>query len=263
MQSRLPVRTYCSLHLKRKDKLMQLYPTIHIKNGKCFNSMADATDRQNIYTSSPVKLARLWEEAGASYLHVVDVDGAMLGATVHDELIRQIAAAVDIPVQAGGGIRSIKDIDHMLNMGVRRVVCGTEAVSNSRFVEEAIATFGSDRFVVSIDAINGMVAVEGRERLSKYNPIALTNALGNAGVTTVIYTDIMSSSLHKGPSIENTRELVARTTLDIIYAGGISCLADVEAVSRLHVSGVIIASSLYNGSIDLKEAINIFEKGQA
>lgn len=242
---------------------MQLYPTIHIKNGKCFNSTVEPTDRQNVFTSSPVKLAQLWEEAGASYLHVVDVDGAVLGGTIHDELIREIVQTVNIPVQAGGGIRSIKDIDHMLSMGVRRVVCGTEAVRNSRFVEEAIATFGSDHFVAGIDAINGMVAVEGRERLSKYNPITLINALGLCGVKTVVYTDITSSSLHKGPSIENTRELVARTNVDVIYAGGISCLEDVAEVSRLSVSGVIIASALYAGSIDLKAAINILEKGQA
>lgn len=241
---------------------MQLYPTIHIKNGKCFNQAVEPTDRQNLFTSSPVRLAQLWEEAGASYLHVVDVDGAVMGATVHDELIHEIAQAVNIPVQAGGGVRSIKDIDHMLSLGVRRVVCGTEAVRNSRFAQEAIATFGCDHFVVGIDAINGMVAVDGRERLSKYNPVTLINALGLCGVKTVVYTDIISSSLHKGPSIENTRELVARTNVDVIYAGGISCLQDVEAVSRLNVSGVIIASALYTGSIDLKEAIKTFEKGQ-
>ena len=242
---------------------MQLYPTIHIKNGKCFNPAAASGERQNLFTSSPVKLAKLWEESGASWLHIVDVDGAMMGFPVHDELIREIAAAVNIPIQAGGGIRSIKDVDHMLNSGVSRVVCGTEAVKSARFVEECIASFGCEHFVTGIDAVNGMVAIEGREVLSKYNPIALTNGLGRCGVRTVIYTDILSSSLHKGPSIENTRELVARTGVDVIYAGGIRCLDDLEAVGKLNVSGAIIASSLYSGSIDLREAINIFEKGMA
>ena len=240
---------------------MQLYPTIHIKNGKCYNPSADSADKQNIFTSSPIKLAKKWEEAGASCLHIVDVDGAVMGYPVHDDLIREIVRTVSIPVQAGGGIRSIKDIDYLLNMGVRRVVCTTQAVQSNRFVEEAIASFGSDCFVAGIDAVNGMVAVEGRERLSKYNPISLINGMGQSGVTTVIYTDILRSSLQKGPSIDNTRELVARTNVKIIYAGGIASLADIEAISRLNVEGVIIGSSLYNGHLDLKKAIDIFEKG--
>lgn len=219
------------------------------------------SDKQNLFTSSPVRLAKIWEAAGASYLHIVDVDGAVMGFPVHDELIREIAAAVDIPIQAGGGVRTIKDIDHMLSLGVQRVVCGTEAVRNNRFVEEAVSSFGSEHFVPGIDAVNGMVAIEGRERLSKYNPIALTNGMGRCGIKTVVYTDILSSSLHKGPSIDNTRELVARTEVGIIYAGGISCLADLAAICELNVEGVIIASSLYSGGIDLKEAIDIFEKG--
>lgn len=240
---------------------MQLYPTIHIKNGKCYNPAAGSDAKQNIFTSSPVKLAQIWEQAGASYIHIVDVDGAKMGFPAHDELIGEIVKAVSIPVQAGGGIRSIKDIDHMLTLGVTRVVCGTEAVRNTRFVEEALGAFGSDRFVPGIDAVNGMVAIEGRERLSKYNPIALTNGMGRYGVKTVIYTDIISSSLHKGPSIDNTRELVARTNVGIIYGGGISSLEDVEEISKLNVDGIIIATSLYNGTIDLKELIEIYEKG--
>lgn len=242
---------------------MQLYPTIHIKNGKCFNPAASSTDKQNIFTSSPVKLAKIWEDLGASYLHIVDVDGAIMGFPVHDELIHEIADSVKIPIQAGGGVRSIKDMDHLLSLGIQRVVCTTEAVKNNRFVEEAIALFGSDRFVAGIDAVNGMVAIEGRERLSKYNPIVLTNGMGRCGVRTVVYTDVQSSSLQKGPSIDNTRELVARTDVEIIYAGGISCLADLEAISALNINGVIIASALYNGNIDLKEAIDFFEKGLA
>ena len=221
---------------------MRLYPTIHIKNGRCFNPAAAQADKQNIFTSSPVKLAKIWEDAGASFLHIVDVDGAMMGFPVHDELIHEIVETVNIPIQAGGGIRSIKDIDHMLGLGLERVVCGTEAVKNNRFVEEAIASFGSEHFVAGIDAVNGM---------------------GRCGVKTVVYTDILSSSLHQGPSIDNTRELVARTEVGIIYAGGISCLADLEAISSLDVDGIIIASALYSGAIDLKEAINIFEKGLA
>ncbi len=240
---------------------MQLYPTIHIKNGKCFNPSSDASDKQNIFTSSPIKLAKIWEDAGASCIHIVDVDGAVMGYPIHDDLIREIARSVNIPIQVGGGIRTIKDIDHILNGGAQRVVCATQAVQSNRFVEEAVAFFGSEHFVAGIDAVNGMVAIEGRERLSKYNPISLINGMGECGVATVIYTDIYRSSLHEGPSIDNTRELVARTNVKVIYGGGVASLSDLEAISQINVEGVIIASSLYNGDVDLKEAIDIFEKG--
>ncbi len=240
---------------------MQLYPTIHIKNGRCFNPNIFENNTDNGYTYSPVRLAKEWEMAGATYLHIVDMDGIIMGMSVNDDLISQITSNVTIPVQVGGGIRSIKDIDNMLNRGVTRVVCGTKVISDPRFTKEAIDTFGSQRFVVGIDAINGMIAIEGREKLSEYNCVSFAKDLEEYGVRTIIYTDVASSFHQSGPSIDNTRELIAHSGLDIIYAGGIRNLSDVEAVAALNVKGVTIGRALYNGKINLKEAITIFEKG--
>lgn len=238
---------------------MQIYATIHIKDGKCFDPSGERGSR-NIFTSSPVKLAQIWEEAGASCLHVVDVDGAQMGFPIHKDLIAQIVQAVQIPVQAGGGIRSIKDADSMMHLGLEKIVCGTEAVRNQRFVQEVIANFGSEHFVTGIDAVNGMVAVEGREVLSKYNPISLINSLAEQGVQTVIYTDIDGSHIRRGPSIDNTREILSRTNIDLIYSGGIDTMADLEALAELKVVGVLFSHALYTGEIDLREAIEKFEK---
>ena len=240
---------------------MQLYPTIHIKNGRCYHPNSAEINPDNPYTYSPVRLAKEWEMAGASYLHIVDMDGIIMGMSVNDDLISQITSSVAIPVQVGGGIRSIKDIDNMLNRGVARVVCGTKVISDPRFPKEAIDTFGSDKFVVGIDAINGMIAIEGREKLSEYNCVSFAKDLEEYGVRTVIYTDVTSSFHQSGPSIDNARELIARSGLDIIYAGGIRNLSDVESVASLDVKGVVIGRALYNGKINLEEAITIFEKG--
>lgn len=240
---------------------MKLYPTIHIKNGKCYNPLTAPLAVQNIYTNNPVKLARTWQSLGASYIHVVDVDGATLGSMVHEELIAEMVQAVTIPIQVGGGIRSIKDIDHYLNMGIARVVCSTKAAQSLNFVKEAVDLFGSEHFVAGIDSRDGMVMIEGREKLSSYNPISLALELKNYGVTRLIYTDVISSSMHRGPSLENSRELVTKVGMQIIIAGGITSFKDLEDISTLPIEGIIIASSLYNGTVDLSQAINYFEKG--
>ena len=242
--------------------MMQLYPTIHIKNGRCFNPSAAPLKRQNIYTSNPAVLARIYEDAGASWRHIVDVDGASMGMPVNSEIVKSITGSVHIPVQVGGGVRSVKDIDYYLNMGVTRVVCSTRPAQNRNFNTEVISLFGSEHYVVGIDAINGMVAIDGRERFSKFNAISLINVLSELGVENVVYTDVIRSSLHSGPSIENTRELVMKSNMNIITAGGISSLSHLDQIEKLGVSGAIIATALYDGSIDLREAINRFEKGR-
>lgn len=241
---------------------MHIYPTIHIKNGRCFNPSPGHIGNPNVFTSNPVRLAKIWEEAGASDIHVVDVDGATLGYPVHADLIKEILSEVNIPVQAGGGLRSVKDVDDFLNLGASRVVCGTKAVQSTKFVTEAIHLFGSERMIIGIDAKNGMVAIEGREKISNFNAITLANHLKECGVETIIYTDVIRAQAHQGPSLENTRELIAKSGLNIILSGGIYNSKHLEDISRLDVQGVLIASALYEGKIDLNEALNAYERGR-
>jgi len=240
---------------------MRIYPAIHIKNGRCFNPSPGHIGNPNIFTSNPVKLAKIWEDAGASSIHVVDVDGATFGYPANVKIIKEILSEVHIPVQAGGGLRTIKDVDDFLNLGVSRVVCSTKAVLSTRFVTEVIQLFGANRLTVGIDAKNGMVAIEGRERISNFNAITLANNLKECGVETITYTDINRAHAHEGPSLENIRELIAKSNLNIIVSGGIYNLKHLEDISRLDTQGVLIASALYDGKIDLSKALNTYEKG--
>lgn len=235
---------------------MQLFPTIHIKNGKCYSTTSkDVLGKHNIYTSRPAKLASIWEEAGAKWLHVVDVDGATVGTPSNEDVIREILETVHIPVQFGGGLRTIKDIDHYLNLGVTRVICGTKPVQSQKFATDVVNLFGADKLAVGIDAMNGMVAIEGREKMCDFNAVTLAHKLGEAGVKTIIYTDINRSMVNRGPSVDNIRELVARTNLEVLVAGGVSSLNDLKELQLLGADGVVIAAALYEGKIKLSEAI--------
>ena len=162
----------------------------------------------------------------------------------------------------GGGVRSIKDIDNYLNLGASRVIIGTMAVLNPQFVKEAVNVFGADKIIVGIDAKDGMVTFEGRGKISNYNAVTMANHMKNFGVRTIIYTDVSRAGMLNGPSIENTKELQSKAgNIQIIMSGGITKLSDLEAVSTTGVHGVIIGSSLYEGKMDLSEAISIYERG--
>lgn len=239
---------------------MQLYPAIDIRNGQCVRLRQGQFKDQEVYSDSPVKVAKQWESQGATFIHLVDLDGALRGHGMNEEVIKEITSSISIPVQVGGGIRTIKDIDNKINLGVNRVIIGTKAVENPSFVREAIVTFGADRIVVGIDAKNGMVAIEGWEKVSSFNAVTLAMKMKDLGVKTIVYTDISKDGMLQGPNVEHTKEIVDMTGLDIIASGGVSSLKDLESVDNVHVHGAIIGKALYENRINLSEAIQIFEK---
>ncbi|MBR0085630.1 MAG: hypothetical protein IJL97_03675 [Lachnospiraceae bacterium] len=239
---------------------MKIIPTIHIKNGQMYCPTRKNLQVRNVYTSSPVKLSAIWEEKGASMINVVDVDGAILGYPVNTDIVREILNTVKVPVQYGGGIRTVKDADNLLNMGITRLYCGTMSTKKPKFMEDGVKLFGSDKFMASIDAKNGMVLIEGREKLSPYNTMTVIKNLKDAGITSLIYTDVVSANIHMGPSLENTQDIVKKSRMKLYLCGGIHKLKDIEQVSTIGVEGVIIASALYYGEIDLREAIDLYEK---
>ncbi|BCN30553.1 1-(5-phosphoribosyl)-5-[(5-phosphoribosylamino)methylideneamino]imidazole-4-carboxamide isomerase [Anaeromicropila herbilytica] len=241
---------------------MKLYPAIDIKNGQCVRLRQGQFQDILVYSNSPAKIAKLWESQGASFIHIVDLDGALVGHSVNEEAIREIVASVNIPVQVGGGIRSIKDIDNKLSLGVSRVIIGTKAVESSAFIKEAISTFGADKIVIGIDAKNGMVAIEGWEKVSNYNAVTLGIQMKEIGVKTIVYTDISKDGMLQGPNLEHTREMVEATGLDIIASGGVSSLKDLEMLDDISVHGAIIGKALYENRIELKNAVELFEKGE-
>lgn len=240
---------------------MQLYPAIDIKNGQCVRLRQGQFHDVEVYSNTPAKVGKLWESQGATYIHLVDLDGALAGHSVNDDAIRAIIEEVIIPVEVGGGIRTIQDIEHKLSLGVSRVIIGTKAVENPAFIREAISNFGADRIVVGIDAKDGMVAIEGWEKVSSYNAVSLAIQMKDIGVKTIIYTDISKDGMLQGPNVEHTKVMVEATGLDIIASGGISSLKDLETLGTINVQGAIIGKALYENRINLKEAIELFEKG--
>ncbi len=239
---------------------MRIYPAIDIKNGKCVRLRQGNFDDMTVYNDNPVEVAKEWIKNGASYIHLVDLDGAREGSGVNSDIIKEIANLSDVPVQTGGGIRTIEDIENKLALGVRRVILGTVAVKNPEIVKEAVEKFG-DAIAVGIDAKNGMVAVSGWEEVSEVSAVDLCVKMRDYGVKTIIYTDISKDGMMGGPNIEATKEIVDATGIDIIASGGVSGMNDLENVDKINAHGAIIGKALYTGAINLKEAVDRFERG--
>ncbi|NLJ96871.1 MAG: 1-(5-phosphoribosyl)-5-[(5-phosphoribosylamino)methylideneamino]imidazole-4-carboxamide isomerase [Clostridiales bacterium] len=237
---------------------MKLFPAIDIKNGQCVRLRQGSFRDVLVYSDIPLKVAKEWEASGASYIHVVDLDGALVGYSVNEAVIKEIIDNINIPIQLGGGIRSIKDIENKLNLGVSRVIIGTKAAVDPGFMKEAIAIFGSDKVIAGIDAKDGIVAVEGWEKLSEYNAVTLALEMKNIGVETIVYTDIAKDGMLQGPNIHYTAEMIEETGLDIIASGGVSSLKDLEKLSEINAYGAIIGKALYENNIELKKAIEMF-----
>lgn len=238
---------------------MILFPAIDIMDRKCVRLKQGRFHERVVYSDKPIEVALEWEENKASYLHIVDLDGAQVGYSINDDVIEKIASALDIPIQVGGGIRTIKDIEHKLSLGVERIILGTVAANNPGFVKEAISIFGSDKIVVGIDAKDGMVATEGWEKMSNYNALNLAIQMKKIGVETIVYTDISKDGMLQGPNINNTKELIDKTGLNVIASGGISSMKDLELVNEINAYGCIIGKALYEKHIDLKKAVEMFE----
>ena len=239
---------------------MKLFPAIDIKNGQCVRLKQGSFQDILVYSESPLKIAKQWEASGASFIHIVDLDGALVGHSVNDEVIKSIVAEVKIPIQVGGGIRTIKDIENKLELGIERVIIGTKAVKDPAFIKDAVTTFGSKSIVIGIDAKDGMVAIEGWEKVSNYQAVNLAMEMKKYGVKTIVYTDISKDGMLQGPNISHTKEMVEATGLNIIASGGVSSLKDLEMLEEIKVYGAIVGKALYENRIDLKKAVDMFEK---
>lgn len=237
---------------------MQLYPAIDLKGGRCVRLTQGLFDNVTVYSDTPAKMASLWESKGASYLHLVDLDGALAGRSVNEAAIRSIIEQVSVPVQVGGGIRTPEAAQNLLKMGAARVIVGTKAVEHPGFVRELIENFGAERVVVGIDAKDGMAAVEGWEMVSQISASRLCMQMKEYGIRHVVYTDISRDGMLAGPNIQATKKLMEETGLDIIASGGVSSMEDLQNLYRQGIQGVIIGKALYENRIDLAEAIEYF-----
>lgn len=238
---------------------MQLYPAIDMKNGQCVRLRQGAFKDITIYSDAPEKVAAHWQEKGASFLHLVDLDGALAGYSVNEEVIRRIADTVSIPIEIGGGIRSKEAVERMLDLGVRRVIIGTKAAEHPEFLRDMVRTFGEEAIVAGVDAKDGMVAVEGWEKVSSLTASDLCLTMKEYGVRHIVYTDISRDGMLSGPNVEATRKITEETGLDIIASGGVSCMEDLKCLHEAGIRGAIIGKALYENRIDLAEAVRLYE----
>ena len=243
---------------------MKIYPAIDIRGGKCVRLFKGDFAQETVFSDSPAAMAKQWAAQGAEYLHLVDLDGARAGRSENLTTVKEILAAVNIPVELGGGIRTMENIDEVLKLGVRRVILGSVAVRDPELVREACAKYG-DRIVVGIDAKDGIVAVDGWGVSGDVDVITLAKKMKDAGVRTIIYTDISRDGTLSGVNVEATAKLARESGVDVVASGGVKDLADIRALllyERDGIEGVIVGKSIYTGSLDLKKAIALAAKGE-
>lgn len=241
---------------------MDVIPAVDIKNGKCVRLFQGRMDSETVFSDDPAAMAKRWEDEGAEFIHVVDLDGAIEKSPQNLGSIRKIINSVDAHIQVGGGIRNERTIRMFLEIGVKRVVMGTEAIRNPKLVKDACKEFPG-QIVVGIDARNGWVAIEGWTKTTQIKAVDLAIQFEDSGVAAINFTDIHRDGMQTGPNIEETRRLAEAVNIPVVASGGISSIEDIQNLIPLEtigVVGVIIGRALYSGSLKLKEAIEVLKK---
>ena len=233
---------------------MLIFPAIDIRRGKCVRLTRGRPDEETVYFDDPVEVAHQWEELGAPFLHVVDLDGAFEGRPAQMDLVKQIARSVSIPVEIGGGIRERQIADAYLKAGLNRVIIGTKALESVEWLATLCRAYPR-RIVAGVDASGGRVAVKGWLEVSEITTLELAAKMRGIGLRAIIYTDISRDGTLEGPNVAATRELAEHGDVPVVASGGIGSLDHVRALARLPIEGMIIGRALYNGAISLAEAI--------
>jgi phosphoribosylformimino-5-aminoimidazole carboxamide ribotide isomerase len=231
-----------------------LYPAIDIRGGRCVRLIEGDFGRETAYDPDPAAAARRWVDAGAEWLHVVDLDGAVEGTPVNRAAVERIRAAVEVPIQLGGGLRSLTDLEAAIAAGINRAVLGTIALRDPELVISAVARWG-DHIAVALDSRDGRLATDGWMGQTEARAVEVARRLARARVRHFIYTDIRRDGTLAGPNVEGLRELSEAVDSDVIASGGISSIDDIMAVSAAGASGAIVGRAIYDGRIDLQEAI--------
>ncbi len=240
---------------------MIIIPAIDLKDGKCVRLLQGKKDEVTVYGDDPGEMAKRWVDMGARLLHVVDLDGAFSGEQKNLESIKAIRKAIQIPIELGGGIRDIKTISQLADIGVDRMILGTSAAKDPDMVAQACEKF-EGRVLVGIDAKDGKVAVKGWVEVTKLDAIKFAKDMAKAGAAGIIYTDISRDGMMTGPNIEAMAKMVKSVKVPVIASGGVSKLEDVENLMQIKdLWGVITGKALYTGALDLKAAIELTMKG--
>lgn len=234
-----------------------IYPAIDMRGGKCVRLLQGDYNQETVYGDSPFDMAKSFADAGAEWIHMVDLDGAKDGKRVNDRFVIEAAQKLDAKVQIGGGIRTEEDILHYLNNGVSRVIIGSVAVSNPEFAIEMIKKYG-EKIAIGLDAKDGYVATHGWLDTSSVTAVELGKRLAEAGAETFIFTDIATDGMLSGPNLLAVEKLAVETGKSVIASGGVSELADLRALKELvgkGVSGAIVGKAIYEGRFSVPEAL--------
>ena len=237
---------------------MILYPAIDIKDGKCVRLLKGDMNKETIFNHSPKNQAKQFEELGCEWIHLVDLNGAFEGLPVNHKAVEEILDSVKVPVQLGGGIRSIKTIENWINQGLSRVILGTAAINDPNLVKLAAREF-PNKIAIGIDAKNGFVATDGWANTTAITALELAKNLEGVGVCSIIYTDINRDGVMKGPNIEQTEIIANSVSIPVIASGGISSIKDLQNLknSKAELNGVISGRAIYDKILKIDEAIKL------
>ena len=237
---------------------MILYPAIDLKDGQCVRLVHGEMDSATVFNDDPAAQARAFQDAGCQWIHLVDLNGAFAGAPVNGAAVDAILGAIDVPAQLGGGIRDMATIEAWLSKGLARVILGTVAVRDPDLVRQAARAFPG-QIAVGIDARGGMVAVEGWARTTDITALDLAAKFQDAGVAAIVYTDIDRDGAMQGPNIAATADLARAVSIPVIASGGVSSIDDIRALKACGapLDGVISGRALYDGRIDIAEAVRL------
>ncbi|MEN2768781.1 1-(5-phosphoribosyl)-5-[(5-phosphoribosylamino)methylideneamino]imidazole-4-carboxamide isomerase [Ornithinibacillus xuwenensis] len=233
---------------------MILFPAIDILDGKCVRLVQGDYNQEKVYSDSPTDMAKRWISLGASALHIVDLDGAKTGKAFNQSVIQDIVMHTSIPIQVGGGIRTMEQMEAYLSIGVSRIILGTAAIDNLPLIQRAVRTYGN-KIAVSIDARNGLVATEGWRQTSNIHALDLLKQLEQIGVETIIYTDIAKDGMLEGPNMKELEAINRASSIQVIASGGISSSSDIRGLKEMNLYGAIIGKALYDGTINFREVM--------
>lgn len=235
---------------------MVIYPAIDLYEGKAVRLYKGDYQQMTVYSENPVEVAKEFARKGATYIHLVDLEGAKNGDTPNFEVVRNIKAATSLFCEVGGGIRSMEVIRRYMDAGIDRVILGTAAVTDPDFLKEAVTQYGK-RIAVGVDIRDGYVAIKGWTEKSQLEAFAFCEKMEQLGVSALICTDISKDGAMQGANHDLYQQLSSKFSMDIIASGGVSSLEDVQRLAKMKIHGAIIGKAYYTGAIDLSEAIEV------
>ncbi len=233
---------------------LEIWPAIDLRGGNCVRLQQGDYDRETVFSGDPVAMAQRFESAGATYLHLVDLDGARDGSVTNRECIREIVAATKMTCEVGGGIRTEETIRDLIELGVQRLVVGTQAIKQPEWFAEMCTKY-PDRLVLGIDARDGMVATDGWLETSQKSAVDLAREFSKQPIAAIIYTDIATDGMLSGPNYDEIQTMAESVEIPVVASGGVSCSDDIVRLAKLPIAGAIVGRALYDGKVEIEEIL--------